>query len=127
MKSNKFFVHKTSNVDSGAKIGDGTKIWHFSHVMKGAKIGKNCNLGQNVVVHPTHYKPITPPKPEGSDWNMGHLDPKELYIELHNNIEEKLVDKGMPRMLAYEEATKLCEDQFSDYISDYYSGTQLEY
>ena len=55
------------------------------------------------------------------------LDPKELFDKLHNDIENSLVDKGMSRMLAYEEATKLCEDQFSDYISDYYSETQMEY
>jgi UDP-2-acetamido-3-amino-2,3-dideoxy-glucuronate N-acetyltransferase len=41
------FVHESSYVDSGAKIGAGTKIWHFSHVMAGAKIGRNCVVGQN--------------------------------------------------------------------------------
>jgi len=45
-----YFVHYTAIVDEGAKIGDGTKIWHFSHVMPGVIIGKNCNLGQNVFV-----------------------------------------------------------------------------
>jgi UDP-2-acetamido-3-amino-2,3-dideoxy-glucuronate N-acetyltransferase len=39
-------------VDAEAKIGDGTKIWHFSHVMAGADIGEKCNIGQNVVVSP---------------------------------------------------------------------------
>jgi UDP-2-acetamido-3-amino-2,3-dideoxy-glucuronate N-acetyltransferase len=43
----KCFVHESSYVDSGAKIGAGTKIWHFSHVMAGAKIGRNCIIGQN--------------------------------------------------------------------------------
>ena len=51
--SDKFFVHPTGIVDEGAEVGDNTKIWHFSHVMKGAKIGRGCNLGQNVVVHST--------------------------------------------------------------------------
>ena len=46
----KYFIHNTAVVDSGCEIGEGTKIWHFSHIMTGAKIGKNCNLGQNVVV-----------------------------------------------------------------------------
>ena len=45
-----FFVHESSFVDVGAKIGAGTKIWHFCHVMSGAVIGERCNLGQNVVV-----------------------------------------------------------------------------
>ena len=45
-----YFVHESSYVDDGAVIGDGTKIWHFCHVMPGAVIGARCNLGQNVVV-----------------------------------------------------------------------------
>ncbi|BFN36821.1 DapH/DapD/GlmU-related protein [Fidelibacter multiformis] len=44
------FVHESSYVDDGAEIGEGTKIWHFSHVQKGAKIGPGCTLGQNVNV-----------------------------------------------------------------------------
>ena len=47
-----YFVHPSSFVDDGARIGAGTKIWHFSHVMPGAVIGARCNLGQNVVVMP---------------------------------------------------------------------------
>ena len=47
-----YFVHESSYVDDGAKVGNGTKIWHFSHVMPGAVIGERCNLGQNVVVMP---------------------------------------------------------------------------
>lgn len=45
-----FFVHESSYVDEPCEIGDGTKIWHFSHVQKNAKIGKSCILGQNVNV-----------------------------------------------------------------------------
>ena len=48
----KYFVHESSYVDEGCEIGTGVKIWHFSHVMTGAVIGNNCNLGQNVVVSP---------------------------------------------------------------------------
>jgi UDP-2-acetamido-3-amino-2,3-dideoxy-glucuronate N-acetyltransferase len=44
------FVHESSYVDDGAKVGAGTKVWHFCHVMPGAVIGERCNLGQNVVV-----------------------------------------------------------------------------
>jgi UDP-2-acetamido-3-amino-2,3-dideoxy-glucuronate N-acetyltransferase len=47
-----FFVHASSVVDEPCTIGDGTKIWHFCHVMKNAVIGRNCNIGQNVVVSP---------------------------------------------------------------------------
>jgi UDP-2-acetamido-3-amino-2,3-dideoxy-glucuronate N-acetyltransferase len=45
-----FFVHETACIDSHVSIGNGTKIWHFSHVMEGARIGERCNIGQNVVV-----------------------------------------------------------------------------
>lgn len=47
-----YFAHPTAVIDSGAKIGAGTKIWHFSHVMPNAILGEACNLGQNVVVSP---------------------------------------------------------------------------
>lgn len=46
------FIHETAVVDEGCLIGNNVKIWHFSHVMKGACIGDNCNIGQNVVVSP---------------------------------------------------------------------------
>ena len=45
-----FFAHDSAIIDEGAEIGEGTRIWHFSHVMPTARIGKNCNLGQNVYV-----------------------------------------------------------------------------
>lgn len=47
-----FFAHETAVIDEGCEIGNGTKIWHFSHVMPRCKIGKNCNIGQNVVISP---------------------------------------------------------------------------
>ena len=48
----KYFAHSTAIVDENCEIGDGSKIWHFSHVMSGSKMGKGCNLGQNVVISP---------------------------------------------------------------------------
>jgi len=47
---NIYYRHESSYVDVGAEVGEGTKIWHFSHVMAGAKIGARCSLGQNVNV-----------------------------------------------------------------------------
>ncbi len=47
-----YFAHGTAVIDDGCKIGKGTKIWHFSHIMNGSEIGENCNIGQNVVVSP---------------------------------------------------------------------------
>ena len=48
----KYFAHETAVIDKGCTIGEGTKIWHFSHVMSNCTLGKNCNLGQNVVISP---------------------------------------------------------------------------
>jgi UDP-2-acetamido-3-amino-2,3-dideoxy-glucuronate N-acetyltransferase len=47
-----YYVHDSSYVDEGAQIGDGTKIWHFCHVMTRARIGRACTIGQNVVISP---------------------------------------------------------------------------
>lgn len=47
-----FFAHETAVIDEGCTIGRGTKIWHFSHIMKDAVIGQRCNIGQNVVISP---------------------------------------------------------------------------
>ena len=52
MKENKYYAHPTAIIDDGAIIGEGTKIWHFSHIMPNCSIGNNCNIGQNVVVSP---------------------------------------------------------------------------
>jgi len=46
------FVHESSYADDGCEIGAGTRIWHFSHVMSGARLGERCNIGQNVVISP---------------------------------------------------------------------------
>lgn len=47
-----YFAHETAVIDEGCEIGDGVKIWHFSHIMSGARIGERCNIGQNVVISP---------------------------------------------------------------------------
>lgn len=47
-----YFAHETAVIDEGVEIGKGTRIWHFTHLMTGCKIGERCNLGQNVVVSP---------------------------------------------------------------------------
>jgi UDP-2-acetamido-3-amino-2,3-dideoxy-glucuronate N-acetyltransferase len=52
MEQQAFFVHESSYVDTGCTIGEGTKIWHFSHIMSHCIIGTNCNIGQNVVISP---------------------------------------------------------------------------
>lgn len=47
-----YYAHPTAVIDEGCIIGNGTKIWHFCHIMPGCEIGENCNIGQNVVVSP---------------------------------------------------------------------------
>ena len=51
-KSNDYFMHPSAVIDDSSSIGQGTRIWHFSHVLKGSIIGENCNIGQNVVIGP---------------------------------------------------------------------------
>lgn len=52
MSDPQYFAHETAVIDPGCEIGRGTKIWHFTHIMTGCRIGENCNFGQNVVVSP---------------------------------------------------------------------------
>lgn len=52
MQSENFFIHETAILEKGAKVGEKTKVWQFSHIMEGAVIGSDCKIGQNVVVHP---------------------------------------------------------------------------
>lgn len=47
-----YFAHETAVIDADCQIGEGTKIWHFSHIMSNCQIGEKCNIGQNVVVSP---------------------------------------------------------------------------
>ena len=48
MNDKDYFVHSSSLIDNEVRIGEGTKIWHYYHIMSGARIGKNCKIGQNV-------------------------------------------------------------------------------
>lgn len=52
MAEESYFAHSTAIIDEGCEIGEGTKIWHFSHIMPNCKLGRNCNIGQNVVISP---------------------------------------------------------------------------
>ncbi|MBQ3676546.1 MAG: N-acetyltransferase [Bacteroidales bacterium] len=52
MEAPAYFAHSTAVIDDGCVIGNGTKIWHFSHIMAGCSIGEQCNIGQNVVISP---------------------------------------------------------------------------
>lgn len=52
MKDTSYFAHETAVIDPGCEIGEGTRIWHFSHIMPSCRIGQRCNIGQNVVISP---------------------------------------------------------------------------
>lgn len=52
MQEKEYFHHQTAVIDPGCKIGKGSKIWHFTHIMPDSVLGENCNLGQNVVISP---------------------------------------------------------------------------
>lgn len=47
-----YFIHESSYIEDGCTVGEGTKIWHFSHIMRGCTIGARCSIGQNVVISP---------------------------------------------------------------------------
>ena len=51
-KASGYFAHSSAVIDNGCEIGEGTKIWHFSHILSNTNIGENCNIGQNVVIGP---------------------------------------------------------------------------
>ncbi len=52
MEEKKFFIHESSYIDDNVGIGEGTKIWHFCHILSHSKIGRNCRIGQNAVIGP---------------------------------------------------------------------------
>lgn len=66
VKDKEYYIHKSSYVDDNVEIGDGTKIWHFSHIQSGARIGRNCVIGQNVNI--------------GSNVSIGN------YVKIQNNV-----------------------------------------
>jgi NDP-sugar pyrophosphorylase family protein len=71
------FIHPTAIIDGNVKIGKGTKIWHFSHILSGSKIGENCNIGQIVVntiyIYVPAFLPQTRLKPDF--WLAGQRRP----------------------------------------------------
>lgn len=52
MTQKPYFAHETAIIDEGCTIGNGSKIWHFSHIMPNCTVGEQCNIGQNVVISP---------------------------------------------------------------------------
>lgn len=67
------FVHESSYVDDGVDIGGGTKIWHFSHILSGSRIGCNCTIGQNVMI--------------GPDVRVGNYCKIQNNVSIYNGVE----------------------------------------
>ncbi len=65
-KENKYFIHESSYVDDNVHIGEGTKVWHFSHIQSGSIVGTNCSIGQNVNI--------------GNNVKIGN------YVKIQNNV-----------------------------------------
>lgn len=72
-KKSDFFIHDTSIIDDNVFIGDGTKIWHFSHIISGSNIGENCSFGQNCVV--------------GGDVNIGNGVKVQNNVSIYKGVE----------------------------------------
>lgn len=67
------FVHESSYIDEGVVIGEGTKIWHFCHILSGSKIGINCTIGQNVMI--------------GPDTKVGNYCKIQNNVSIYNGVE----------------------------------------
>lgn len=107
----KFFVHETAVVDEGCEIGEETKIWHFSHVQKGAVIGRNCTLGQNVNV--------------GNNVRIGNFVKIQNNVSIYEGVElEDYVFCG-PSMVFTNVLNPRCE--FPQRGSEHYHPTLVKY
>ena len=110
-------MHSTAVVDEKVAIGPGTKIWHFSHVLGGSKIGENCNIGQNVVIGPdvtiggqckiqnnvSVYKGVTPRLASKSDSRKRNLDSAKI---LKDSEKEKMGFEKLKKRRAVERESR---------------------
>ena len=93
-----YFINSTAVVDEGAEIGTGTKIWHFTHIMSGARIGKNCIIGQNVAVV------------GAGAWGKNHI---RVFSEIPNVRLKYVCDQDPSKLLSLQKTypqTKMVED-----------------
>ena len=103
-------IHKSSFVDDNVKIGEGSKIWHFCHILSGTIIGKNCTIGQNVMIGPdvivgdnvkiqnnvSLYKGVFIEDDVfiGPSAVFTNVKFPRAYIEQKNNFEKTMIKKG---------------------------------
>jgi len=93
--ANKFYVHESSIIDKTAKIGDGTKVWHFSHISDGAQIGSNCNIGQNCYV--------------GNDVKIGNNCKLQNNVSVYTGVELQDYVFCGPSMVFTNDLTPRCK------------------
>lgn len=111
MKNLKYFLHESSFVDDNVSIGEGTKIWHFSHIQSGSKIGKNCVFGQNVNV--------------GNNVIIGNFCKIQNNVSIYEGVElEDYVFCG-PSMVFTNISEPRCE--FPQRGSEFYIKTIVKY
>ena len=109
-KEKEYFVHESSYVDDNVEIGAGTKIWHFSHIQSGSRIGKNCTIGQNVNI--------------GQNLNIGNHVKIQNNVSIYEGVElEDYVFCG-PSMVFTNK--KLPRSEFPQRGSEYYSKTLVK-
>jgi UDP-2-acetamido-3-amino-2,3-dideoxy-glucuronate N-acetyltransferase len=109
-KEKEYFVHESSYVDDNVEIGAGTKIWHFSHIQSGSRIGKNCTIGQNVNI--------------GQNLNIGNHVKIQNNVSIYEGVElEDYVFCG-PSMVFTN--IKLPRSEFPQRGSEYYSKTLVK-
>ena len=105
-----FFVHESSYVDDNVIIGEGTKIWHFSHIQKGTSIGDNCSLGQNVNI--------------GNNVKIGNSVKIQNNVSVYEGVElEDYVFCG-PSMVFTN--IKLPRSEFPQHGSEFYTKTLVK-
>ena len=111
MSEKKYFVHESAYVDDNVKIGEGTKVWHFSHIQSGSRIGKMCVLGQNVNV--------------GNNVNIGNFCKIQNNVSIYEGVElDDYVFCG-PSMVFTNITDPRCE--FPQRGSDFYLKTVVGY
>ena len=109
-KEDNYFFHESSYIDENVEIGAGTKIWHFSHIQSGSKIGHNCSIGQNVNV--------------GNNVKIGNLVKIQNNVSVYEGVElEDYVFCG-PSMVFTN--IKLPRSEFPQKGSEYYSKTLVK-
>jgi UDP-2-acetamido-3-amino-2,3-dideoxy-glucuronate N-acetyltransferase len=111
MKKSKYFIHESAYIDDNVEVGEGSKIWHYSHIQSGSIIGKSCVFGQNVNV--------------GNNVKIGHYCKVQNNVSIYEGVElEDYVFCG-PSMVFTNITEPRCE--FPQRGSEFYAKTVVKY